>query len=156
MNGRFFSVDFRYVLCAGLVAGKRVFRLGLADELSPDLQRIAVFRWIHSRCKAVGLQEVLGTYFWPWLFMSCLKLGVFSCRIETLCKYANLHIIFYGKLNCFISVVSFHFSGVLNLLFQDSKSAFFFYVIVMLHFFWSILLYHNSPCLMLQISYRNV
>lgn len=42
-------------------------------------------------------------------------------------KYANLHIIFYGKLNCFISAVSFHFSGVLNLLFQDSKSVVFLY-----------------------------
>lgn len=104
---------------------ERIFHLTAADEICPDLQHVAVFRQIHSRCKAVGLQEVLGTYFWPWLFMSCLKLGVFSCRIETLCKYANLHIIFYGKSNCFISVVSFHFSGVLNLLFQDSKSAFF-------------------------------
>lgn len=68
--------------------------------------------------------------------MSCLNLGVFSCRIEILGEYANSHIIFYGKSNCFISVVLLHFSGVLNLFFQDSKSErFFFSVIVMLHFF---------------------
>lgn len=59
--------------------------------------------------------------------MSRLKVGVFSCRIEALHKYANLRIIFYGKLNGFISVVSFHFSCVLNLLFQDSKSVGFLY-----------------------------
>jgi len=94
---------------------------------SLDLQRVAVFGQIHVKLWLCGK-------FWALVITLCLKWGVFLCRIETWCQYANLYIIFHGKANCFISVVSFRFSGVLNLLFQDSKSVSFFCVTVMLRF----------------------
>lgn len=58
-------MDLSCVLCAGLVVGKRVFRLRAADEISPELWHLAVFRQIHSSCKAQGWQEVLGMSFGP-------------------------------------------------------------------------------------------